>query len=192
MKKIAYIVALAMMFGCSGAKTYTEQELQQYAQLKALVQSKQLEIHSNFARPMATTAFMQVANSGLLGLGSNASNIDITGNSNKFTIKGDSITGYFPFYGEQRFGGTYPGTNHQGIEFSGMPKDYKVTENDDKNSVVINFKIDDQYRASENYNVFITLFPNKRSTIQINSTNRTSIEYSGSWQALIAEDSIAQ
>jgi hypothetical protein len=187
MKKIAFILGVITIVGCSGTKTFTEQEQQQYTQLKALVASRQLEIHSNFARPMATTAFTQVANSGILGVGNSATNIDIASNSNLLKIKGDIITGYFPFFGEQQFGGSYPSSNNQGIDFKGIPKDYKITHNDAKHSININFKIDDQHRANEQYNVFVTLFPNKRSTIQINSTNRTSIEYSGSWQHLKAE-----
>jgi hypothetical protein len=188
MKQIGYILVLTIILSCSGTKTYTEQDLQQYSQLKALVESKQLQIRSNFARPMATTAFMQVANSGILGPGNSATNIDIASNSNLLKIQGDSITGYFPFFGEQRFGSSYPSGNNQGIDFKGIPKDYKVTENDAKHSVTINFKINDQHRTNEHYNVFITVFPNKRSTIQINSTNRTSIEFSGSIQALKEED----
>jgi hypothetical protein len=187
MKKIAFIIGVTLLISCSSTKTYTEQDLQQYSQLKALVQSKQFTIRSNFARPMATNAFTQVANSGILGPGNSATNIDIASNSNLLKIQGDSITGYFPFFGEQQFGGSYPSSNNQGIDFKGIPKEYKVTHNDVKHSVMINFKIDDQHRANEHYNVFITVFPNKRSTIQINSTNRTSIEYSGSWQHLKAD-----
>ena len=189
MKQIIYIVGFIIILSCSGTKTYTEQELQQYSDLKALVQSKKLQIQSNFGRPLATAAFMQVANSGILGPGSTATNIDITSNSNRFTIDGDSISGYFPFFGEQRFGGSYPGSTQQGIEFNGIPKDYSVTENDAKQTVTISFKISDKYRSTENYNVSVTLFRSKKSNIQVNSTNRTSIEYSGSWQQLKAEDS---
>lgn len=189
MKTTVYILLATIILSCGGTKTYTEQEQQQYAQLKTLVASKQLQIHSNFARPLATTAFTQVANSGILGPGNSATNIDIAGNSNLLKIEGDSITGYFPFFSEQQFGNTYPNATNHGIDFKGVPVDYKVTENDAKQSVTINFKINDQHRTNERYNVFITVFPNKRSTIQINSTNRTSIEYSGSWQALKAEDS---
>uniref|UniRef100_UPI00404A5D9F DUF4251 domain-containing protein n=1 Tax=Gelidibacter sp. TaxID=2018083 RepID=UPI00404A5D9F len=187
MKKIAFIIGVTLLISCSSTKTYTEQEQQAYQRLKDLVQTKQLKIQSNFARPMATTAFTQVANSGIFGPGNSATNIDIASNSNLLKIQGDSITGYFPFFGEQRFGGSYPSGNNQGIDFRGIPKDYKVTHNDVKHSVMINFKIDDQHRTNEHYNVFITVFPNKRSTIQINSTNRTSIEYSGSVQALKEE-----
>jgi hypothetical protein len=173
-----------LLTGCGNTKTYTEQEQQAFQNLKDMVTAQNFEIESDFARPMATTAFMQVANTNILGPGNSASQIDINNNSNKLTVKGDTISGYFPYFGEQRFGGGYPGTNHQGIEFKDVPENYKMTFNDDKHIVNINFSIEDQYRTNENYNVFITLFPNKRSTIQINSTNRTSIEFSGEFKAL--------
>src|SRR5690606_3427725 len=137
----------------------------------------------------ATAAVTQVINSGILGPGNTGTNINITSNSNLLKIEGDSITGYFPFFGEQQFGGSYPNGNNQGIEFSGISKDYKVTENDTKNSVVIGFKILDKHRASEHYNVSVTLFPNKSSINQVISTSSKEIEYSGSWLPVKAEDS---
>lgn len=190
MKHIALTIFAILLISCSNTKTYTEQDNQAFQSLKDMVMAKNFEIQSNFARPMASAAFTQVANTNILGVGNTATNIDISSNSNNLTIKGDTINGYFPFFGEQQFGGGYPGMNHQGIEFNDVPEDYKVTINDDKHTVSINFKMDDQYRTHERYNVFITLFPNKRSTIQINSTNRTSIEYSGTVRGL-KEDKMA-
>ncbi|MEZ4792837.1 MAG: DUF4251 domain-containing protein [Gelidibacter sp.] len=187
MKLVCYILVVTLLLGCSSNKAYTDQEDQAYLHLKEVVQSKKLEIHSSFARPMATSSFMQVANTGVLGSGNTATSIDISNNSNMFRILGDSISGYFPYYGEQQFGGGYPGANHQGIEFHDIPEDYVVSENDAKHFVQIQFKIDDEYRHNERYNVFITLFPNNRSSIQINSTNRTTIEYSGTLKSLMED-----
>ena len=173
---------------CGNSRTYTDQDNQNYQQLKDVVNSRKFDIHSNFARPLATNSFSQVVNSGVLGAGNTASNIDISGNSNAFRIQGDSISGYFPYFGEIQFGGGYPGSNHQGIEFNDIPKDYSVTENDLKHSVEIKFGIKDKFRSNEHYTVFITVFPSNRSTIQINSSNRTSIEYSGTLKRITEED----
>ena len=180
-----------MLVSCSTTKTYTEQDNQAFQTLQEMVATKSFEIHSNFARPMATAAFTQLANTNILGMGNTASNINITGNSNNLTVKGDSISGYFPYFGEIQFGGGYQGSNHHGIEFKDIPEDYKINVNDDKHKVTISFSIDDQYRSNERYNVYITVFPNNRSAIQINSTNRTSIEYSGTAR-LLKEDKMVQ
>lgn len=167
-----------MLMGCGSNRSFTEQENQAYRNLQDLVASKSLEIVSTSAMPMASVAFSKVANTNILGPGNNASNIDITSNSNKLTIKGDSIRGYLPYFGEQNFGGSYGG-NRSGIEFNNIPKDYQVIHNDKKHAVDINFKIDDKYRNNEHYNIMITLYPNNRSTIRVQSTNRTSIEFTG-------------
>lgn len=183
MKNTLYFLMLFMVFGCGNTKSFTEQEDLAYQQLQALVNSRQVKINSDWARPTATNAFYQVANTGILGPGNNASNINIQSIGNNLTIKGDTVVAYLPYYGEQNFGGT-PGSNHQGIEFNTIPDDYKVTTNDAKHAVDISFKIEDAYRGNESYNVFIRLFPNNSSTMRIQSSNRTAIEFSGHVKAL--------
>lgn len=188
MKQLAYLGILIIMASCGSAKEFTDADNRAYDNLKAMVSDRQFEIISTTARPMATAAFSQLANSGILQPGSTISNIDITTNANSLKVENDSISGYFPYFGEQRFGGGYPGNTHQGIEFSDVPKNYEVTTDDSKHIVNITFKIDDDYRNNENYNVYITLYPNNRSTISINSTNRTVIEYSGSVKPISKEE----
>ena len=182
--KYVLFIAVFVLVSCGTKKSFTEQDYRAYNDLKALVKAQKIEITSDFARPMATTAFMQVANTNILGPGNTASNINLIGNANSLKIEGDTIYGFFPYFGEVQFGGSYANNNHQGIEFKAIPDDYTVTENDDKQTVSINFKIADLNRSNERYNVFITLFKNKRSSIQINSTNRTPIEYTGSMMTL--------
>ncbi|MCK7590977.1 DUF4251 domain-containing protein [Subsaxibacter sp. CAU 1640] len=184
MKYAFYIVLMFMVVGCGNGKNYSAQEDEAFERLRQIIDDKKLEIKSYFARPMATTAFMQVANTNILGPGNTASSIDIASNSNGFKIDGDTISGYFPYYGEQRFGGSYPGTNHQGIEFKSVPKDYKVSVNESKHVVNVRFNIEDQFRSNETYDIFITLYPNKRSNIQINSSHRTPIEFTGTMKVL--------
>ena len=180
---LLYSGLLATIFSCGINKTFTEQEHQAYQDLQDLVSSRTLEIVSNSATPMASAAFSRVANSNILGPGNNASNIDLTTNYNILTIKGDSIKGFLPYFGEQNFGGSYGG-NHTGIEFNNVPKDYQVKANDKKHTVEIAFKINDQYRTSDNYTIMITLYPNYRSEIRVQSITRTSIHYSGRFSKL--------
>lgn len=175
---LIYNVFLLILMSCGANKQFTAQDNQAYQQLQDLVASRSFEIVSTSARPIATAAFTKVANSNILGPGNSAGNIDITSNSNKLTIKGDSISGYLPYFGEQTFGGGYGG-NHTGIEFKDLPKDYQVIHNDKKHFVTISFNITDQYRKSDNYAITITLYPSYRSHIRVQSTSRTSIEYSG-------------
>ena len=176
---LTYIALFVIVLGCSSSRSFTEEDNQAYQRLQDLVASKSLEIVSTSAIPMASAAFSRVANSKILGPGNNASNIDITSNSNRLTIKGDSIQGYLPYFGEQTFGGGAYGGNHTGIEFNDLPKDYQVVNNNKKHSVDISFKINDHYRNTDRYTIMITLYPNYRSEIRVQSTSRTSILYMG-------------
>ncbi|OBX26506.1 uncharacterized protein DUF4251 [Gelidibacter algens] len=175
---LLYSVVFVLLMGCGSNRNYTEQENQAYQNLQDLIASKSLEIVSNSASPFASAAFSRVANSNILGPGNSANNIDLTTNANRLIIKGDSIQGYLPYFGEQNFGGGYNG-NHSGIEFNDVPENYKVVNDNRKHAVDIRFKIDDEHRSNEHYNVMITLYPNNRSTIRIQSTTRSSIEYTG-------------
>lgn len=187
MKLCTYIILLVFITSCSGTKEFTDQDNQAYEALKTLVAAKNLHIDSNKASALGSVAFSQVANTGILGPGNSATWIDITTNSNYLNIKGDTISAFLPFFGEQHFGGGYPGSNHEGIEFNSSPEEYQVTENDAKHSINIQFKIDDQYRTSEHYKVYITLFPNHRSDIQFSSSNRSSMGFTGDVEALKEE-----
>ncbi|MGJ8592922.1 MAG: DUF4251 domain-containing protein [Aquaticitalea sp.] len=188
MKYVIGIIMIVLLVSCNSTKSYTEQENREFESLKELVTAKNLEIESNTAKPMASTGLWQVANSNMLGPGNTVSSIDISGNSNHLTIKGDSIKGFFPYFGEVHCSSVYPGSTHQGIQFNEIPKKYQTVINANKRSVDINFEINDQYRSNEQYDVTITLFPNLKSTVQIRSSNRSFIEYVGTVSPLKEDD----
>lgn len=186
MKYVMFIVMSMFTLGCSNSKSYTAQEDRAYQQLKELVASQNFEVTSHTARPMASTAFIQVTNSNILGLGNSATNINLIGNANSLKVMGDTIKAYLPFYGEQFFGGN-PGINNNGIEFNDMPEDYQVKLNDSKHIVEISFKIRDEFRGNERYDINMTLFPNNTSTINVQSTSRSNIEFLGNVKSLSEE-----
>ena len=103
-------------------------------------------------------------------------NIDISNITNYLKIKNDSVMAYLPFYGERRFGGAY--NNTAGIEFEGIPNDFQINKGK-KGSYEIRFSIDDKNTNTENYRVYIKLLPDMSSTININSSGRSSIQYRG-------------
>ena len=181
---LLYSVFFVLLAACGTKRPFTAQENQAYQDLQDLVASRSFEIVSSSANPVASASFSRVANSNILGPGSNASSIDISTNSNRLTIKGDTIKGYLPFFGDQHFGGSYGGT-HTGIEFNGTPRDYRVINDDKKRTVEIQFKIDDKYRNSDHYTMMITLYANHRSSIRVQSTARSTIEYTGRVSKLV-------
>ena len=153
--------------------------------LDEMMRNKTFQIKSTFAQPQVTQAMQQVGNAGMLPQGSNVANINISSHSNYLKMENDSVKAVLPFYGERQFGGGY--NNNEGIEFIGIPNDLTI-EKGKKNSYDIQFNIKDKNSSSEQYQVFIKLFPNLTSTITINSNQRNRIQYRGTFSAIPAEN----
>lgn len=167
------VVIIALSFSCKSSKNIlTASQIEAF---NALISSRNYTIESNWAQPQLTAATAQVLNSGLLPPGSNAGAINLVGNSNFFTIKGDSVTSYLPFFGERQMQVAYNGTD-SAIQFNGLMEDYKekVGKNDRK---IISFNA--KSNNSENFNVIVVVFPNMKSQIILNGTSRFTIRYSG-------------
>lgn len=167
------LLLLIATFSCkSGAESFTAAEMNE---LDELIKSKAIEFEADWAIPFATNSLNQISNANLLPPGSSASRINLNGNPNFLKIKGDSVSAYLPYYGERQFGVVYNNSN-VGIQFNGILEDYEVEKDEEKQSYKIRFKVS---ATSDYYNVFITVFPNLRTYIDINSNQRLIISYQG-------------
>lgn len=166
------LIAVFVLFSCKSSKsTVTESEI---IALTQLVENKQFSIESTWANPQVTNAMQQVLNSGILQPGSNASSINLIGNSNYLKISGDSIYSYLPYFGERQMHVNYGGTD-SAIQFKGLMNNYKVSKRKDAGyNISFNAKSN-----AESFNVYITLWPNLKSAMSLNSSSRFSISYTG-------------
>lgn len=170
---ILLVFSALLMLGCRSAAIQTDSSTIDY--LHNLVADKSYEINSYWAFPLMTQGLISVANAGLFMPGSNAGRIDLIGNPNYLKVMGDSVSVSLPYFGERRMGGGY-GNNDVGIKFDGIPQDYKAQWVEQKNRYLIEI----QFRQkTETFQLYITLFPSLKGDINVNSTHRTSISYSG-------------
>lgn len=144
--------------------------------LNKLITEQAFEIESRWAQPMATGAYSQAVN-GLLPPGSTAGQINLIGNTNYLKMEKDSLSAYLPYFGERQMGGNY-GATKGGIEFKGIPEDLEITSTD-KSGYNIRFSINDKENKSENYKVYIQVYPDLNANVVINSSQRLSIRYRG-------------
>jgi hypothetical protein len=180
MKKIAFLFVITILtIGCASKKELTPQQLQNF---ESFINSKSFKIESTWAYPRATSAMMSLQNAGFFPIGSTANMIDITGNANYLVIKNDSVSGFFPYYGERQMGG-YSNSNRIGVEFDEVPEDLQ-SEKTDKGNYVIKFSANDKNSNSETYQVTVRIFPNLTTSIFVMSSHRTSIEYRGNAKKL--------
>ncbi len=182
MKTSLYIVctlSLLLLWGCSSSSkvsTYTDGQIGAF---KDFVNSKSYEFIASTANPIPGRGMMAVANSGLLPPGSTMSNIQLQGTSNYLKIEGDTISAFLPYYGERQSGGGY--NSDAGIVFDGIPSDYKEEYDAQKNEMRITFTISEK---SEGYRVTMNLFPNKKATVVVTSSQRFAIRYLGDLKEL--------
>ncbi len=130
--------------------------------------------------PFNTFATQRVLNQLLVPYtGNSANRIDVGGDGNYLEIKDSIASASLPFFGEQRQGGAYYRQGDSGINMASEPQDYTISPHKSKNAAVVSFTIDDSNRSSENYDVFMMIFPGGKSEISIMSSHRTPIYFSG-------------
>jgi hypothetical protein len=173
---IQRIITLLICFafiGCAAKKVSVSPA--QLKKLHTLIESKDIQIVSTTALPIMSNAMQQVLNSQLLGPANSSSSIDIATNVNYVKITKDVISVRLPFFGEQQFGAsTNPSDN--AISFDGKPTKFTSTYNNKKKS----YKIILQFpSSSDNHTMYITIFSNLSTSIQMLSSHRSSIGYRG-------------
>lgn len=170
---------IGMLISCGSSSTISDGKVNSQ-KLDELVASKRFEILSDRAMPIATASLNSISNAGLLPPGSSAGQISLIGNPNYLKVLGDSVAVYLPYYGERQMGGGY-NNDGPGIKFEGVPQHMEITKDDEKQRYDVRFNMRDD---SEMFNVNVTLFPNLNSMINVSSSQRFSIRYSGSVKAL--------
>lgn len=174
-KPYLLLLVSVFLFNC-GTTSKTKTSKVKEDQLKSLLADKNFIITSDMALPMMTNSMNSLSNSGLLPPGSAANQISLIGNSNYLKVVGDSVSANLPYFGERQMGGGYNG-NKTGIEFSGIPEKWELKQNEKTQRYDLSFKINN---STESFRVSVTLFPNLTTTININSSQRFPIRYSGS------------
>ncbi len=178
MKRFGILIAILTLLGCgSTTKTHTITE-QDTKILDNMVTERFFEIEAEWAQPQLTRSMAQLSNSGLFPLGSNSGNISLIGNGNYIRMKGEKVHALMPYFGERQMGGAY-NNNANGIEFEGIPLDLEVNKGKEENSYEIIFNINDKNNPTESHRVVISLFPNLKSSVNINSNQRFPIRYRG-------------
>lgn len=171
-----------MVSGCGSQKQIVPSAVQVEA-LNALVKEKAFVIDITVARPLATGAVSRIANSGLLPPGSNVSRIDLTGMSSYLKVANDSVFAEIPYYGERQLPTTY-NPNNTGVRFKNTPEDFEIVQNNRTQGYTIRFNV---ANGTEAFAVIAEIFPNLSSTVNINSSHRTPIWYSGEVEKLAME-----
>ncbi len=143
--------------------------------LSQLIKQQDFRIESDWAYPQTTNALQQVLNAGLLMPGSTPNSINLIGNPNFLEISGDSITSYLPYFGERQMQIDYAGKD-SAIQLSGIIENYEVKAGK-KDSYIITFNA---HTENERFWITLRVFPNLKTSVNLNGNGRFPISYSGS------------
>ncbi len=161
--RIILFIASIFLISCGTTQTITEES--QMSEVKQWAMDKNFTIESEWAFPLR------------------GNQINLIGNPNYLTVKQDTVSAFLPFFGQRQSGNIM--NNEGGIKFEGAPEAYQMIYNQKKQSSVITFKISEK---GEHYQVTLTLYDNKNSTININSSQRDLMRYEGTVSARAEEE----
>lgn len=175
------LAILTVLWSCKSSDvTSSQKHTADINTLKMLMDKDAYYIDIEVVYPLNTAATQQVANALLLSrTGNNASRIDVSGDGHFVQIKSDSVKGNLSFFGERRLSGGHYGSTNGGIVFNSFPKDYQKTINEKKRKLEIKFTTHQEDEISERYEVKIEIFPNNNVNVNIASTFKTFINYTG-------------
>lgn len=176
MKNCIYIFLFtSFLIGCASKKLNTTDNV---SLLKQAVSESRFEIVAVSANPVAFANVQGLQN--LLPIGSNLGNINLIGIENYFKVINNDLYIELPYYGEQRISRGYNSKN-VGFSVKRKAESTKIKFDSKKRKYQINYRIKGK---DENLDISLVLFSNKKATININSSHRTSISYYGNWKIL--------
>ncbi len=174
-KKIIVWGTILGLLGCGTTHKGTMANQEEKQALETLMASGEFEINPQWARPLATSSLNAIANSGLLAQGSTTTQINLTGYAAYFRVIGDSVSAYLPYYGERHMVTGY-GTSNSAIQFAGVAEDFELVAATDKQGYRLNFSL---ANGTESYSIAAKILPGMYSTINVNSSHRLAISYTG-------------
>ena len=153
-------VSILIFIGCGSAqdsaKSIAEQE-----RTAELISSGAFEINNTWALPMS------------------GGQVNLIGNTNYIKFKTDSVELFLPYFGVRYSGGGYNAEG--GITYKGLAKNLESYRDEDKDRQVIKFEAK---KGTENFTFRINVFPNGKTSTNVNSTQRSNISYRGEIKAL--------
>ncbi|MEN1784127.1 MAG: DUF4251 domain-containing protein [Bacteroidota bacterium] len=170
---LAALLLILLTTACSSTRKTVATELEK-ARFERYAEDGVWELRAHWARPFARSSMNAIASAGLLPPGSTGTSISLTGNSAYLKIEKDSVFANLPYFGERQMISGF-GTGDVGINFKGVPKDFQITFDEDKQWYNFTFSIKNE--VGEHFTVNGQLLQNLRSRFTVRSSQRFSITY---------------
>ncbi len=177
---MCFLLVITVFFiSCKSAKNTITPE--QMALFDEMISKKEIDIEFIWAQPSGL--FNNVRGiENLLPNGSTVGSISLIGNDNYLKIIKDSIAMDIPYYGEQQLSSSSSyGTSGIGLAYNGIPEKFSETFNKKRNRYVLKYTMK---AKTEILDIILYLYPNYSTTLSVNSSHRSTINYNGNWKVL--------
>jgi len=132
-------------------------------------------IELEWARPLNTAEMSKLYSSNILPAISQSGQINILDSANYIKKAGDSVSLYLPYYGTRQVS-VNPANTNSALRFEGVPASYQVSFNERKQYHSVNTRVKIR---TETLNLSIQVYKSKKVQVNVNSSHRTSISYTG-------------
>ncbi|MEO0506686.1 MAG: DUF4251 domain-containing protein [Bacteroidota bacterium] len=165
------VVTVFIAVGCSTSKNIETASTENMP--NPFTEGETLFFVAKAAKPTVTNAYGNIADSGLLPIGSNAGILDLNGQGNFLQIKGDSVICSLAYAGERQLISGYNEID-TGINVNDIMREMSVKPEKDKYKV--QFKMRDK---RESYTVRGEIYPDGKGYFRVRSSHRFPITYTG-------------
>ncbi|MUP45718.1 DUF4251 domain-containing protein [Gramella sp. BOM4] len=161
--KFIFFGIFLVSMGCGSSNT-TESS-GDISKLKELIESRQFLIENDWATPIQ------------------GQQINLLNNPNEIRFSGDSVYVDLPYYGIRHAGGGYQ--RDGGMNYVGIAENLKIEENSKKERIDLSFE---GTQNGENLDFFIRIFLSGKANTNVNSSQRSSINYLGKVESYNNDD----
>ena len=162
MKKNLLLLLISLFVGTtiyaqSKKEKKAEKALQEYEEMKELIESMEFDFQADWATTLQ------------------GRRISLTSNANFLKFNNDSINIYLPYFGTSTSGGAAM-TNDGGIVYSGPVNKFKMSVDDKKKKITLDFVANDK---NDTFIFNMVIFKGGNTLINVISDYRSSIKYDG-------------
>lgn len=172
-RNILAVLSIIIMTSCAGSRLNETPE--QKAAVDNAISSKDFTVAIEVMEPRVTFAVQNVANELLRNTGNTANRVSLDGQGYELKIKNDSVITRLPYVGERQMGGGYNNLD-TGIIVDGPITNYQEKTDSKKGETIITM---DAMNGAETYSIQLTIQQYGFTRVNVNSSQRNSIAYSG-------------
>lgn len=173
-KYILFLCTLVLFTACGSSSPITETQIRD---LETAVTTPHFTFNAEWANPLDATSGQLLNSLNPAGGIVNGNRVLLDNGSYAIQVKNDSLIMNLPYFGTRQISGGLPGNT--GIKVEQPLEEFMVSKikKDSRRDITMTGT-----HNSEAYDVSVTFYAGGHATVVVNSSQRQSIRYTGTWE----------